>query len=689
VRRLLTGGLAVVAAVSVLGLVPGAVGAAGKGNAPRTIHLANACFALRSSATGRFVGVSGNGYRADQPSKSTAARFFWKPATLASFLPQDQGGRLMSVDASGSIARAEAPSRATQWSVSFLSRGRAALFSVAARRHLGIAASGALTLLSPQARDQVAPFRLSRTRGCSPFPEADVGATGRPFRGTDRKGNVRGFADMHLHITTNQRAGGSVIYGEPFDPYGISEALGHDAEVHGADGSEDVTGNLLRTGLPFGTHDTQGWPTFAGWPVNDTTTHQQTYYVWLKRAWMAGERLVIAQTVEDQPICEIEPHRVYSCDETQAVRQQVQTLRGLQSYVDAQAGGKGKGWFRLVYNPRQARTAIEKGRLAVLIGIESSNLFGCSEQMDQPECSRRDIDRGIRNARRLGVRTVFPMHWTDNAFGGAAIEGGGKGTFINVLQAFQTGRYFRTGPCPQPGQGEEMGALSPLELSVLASFFPAAAPLAQAGMPAYPAGTQCNVKGLTPLGKYLIKRLMTNHMLIEMDHMSEWGREKVLRIAKRRRYPLVSSHTGTGGFWTPEQLRLVYRLGGMAAARADTAAALAAKIEELRGDRSKKHYFGVGLGTDTGGFSSLPGPRPDAAQSPVSYPFKALYCNVSLQRERTGSRTFDLNTDGVAHYGLIPDLLADMQQHGGGKAMRSLFRSAEAYLRMWELAYAR
>jgi microsomal dipeptidase-like Zn-dependent dipeptidase len=686
-RRRMTGCLALGALIGALGFVPSTAAAPRKGINP--VHLANACFALRSSATGRFVGVSGDGYRADQPSKSTAAAFFWKPVSLGSFLPQDEGGRLLSVTAGGSVGRADAPGPSTQWAVAFLSRGRASLFSVPAGRHLGAAPSGELTLISPRAGGPVAPFRLSRTRGCSPFPEADVGAMGKPFRGTDRKGNVRGFADLHLHITSNQRAGGAVIYGEPFNPYGIAEALGHDADVHGADGSADVTGNLLRTGLPFGTHDTHGWPTFDGWPVNDTVTHQQTYYIWLKRAWMAGERLVVAQTVEDQPICEIEPRKVHSCDETVAVREQVHTLGALQGYVDAQAGGKGKGWFRLVYNPRQARTAIEKGRLAVVIGIESSNLFGCSEQMDQPECTRRDIDRGIRRARALGVRSVFPMHWTDNAFGGAAIEGGGRGTFINVLEAFQTGHYFRTGPCPQPGQGEEMGHLEPFELAVLASFFPAAKPLADAGMPTYPSGPQCNVKGLTPLGVYLIKRLMANRMLIEMDHMSEWARESVLRMAKRRRYPLVSSHTGTGGLWTPQQLRLLYRLGGMAAARADTAPALGAKIDELKGYRSKRHFFGAGLGTDTGGFSSLPGPRPDAAQSPVTYPFRALYCNVRLQRERTGNRTFDLNTDGVAHYGLIPDLLADLQQHGGGPNLRSLFRSAEAYLRMWELAYAR
>ena len=689
-RRRLSGGLALGALIAALGLVASAPAAPG-GRGIKPPHLANACFALRSSTTGRFVGVSGDGYRADQRSRSTAAAFFWKPATLGSFLPQDQGGELLGVTSSGSVGRAETAGPTTRWAVAFLSKGRVTLFSAAAGRHLGITRSGELALLSPRAhgRGAVAPFKLSRTRGCNPFPEADVGATGRPFRETDRRGNVRGFADMHLHITANQRAGGAVIYGEPFDRYGITEALGHDADLHGADGSGDVTGNLLRTGLPFGTHDPHGWPSFADWPVSDTVTHQQTYYVWLKRAWMAGERLVVAQTVEDQPICEIEPVKVHSCDETEAVRQQIQTLRGLQGYTDAQAGGKGKGWFRLVYNPRQARAAIEKGRLAVLIGIESSNLFGCSEQMGQPECGRRDVDRGIRRARALGVRSVFPMHWTDNVFGGSALEGGAKGLFINVLEAFQTGHYFRTGPCPEPGQGEEMGTLSPFELSVLVGFFPAAAPLAQAGMPTYPPGAQCNANGLTPLGKYLIKRLMANHMLIEMDHMGEWAREAVLRIAKRLRYPLVSGHTGTGGTWTPEQLRLLYRLGGMASATLDQAPQLAAKIESLKQDRAKRRYFGVGLGTDTGGFSNLPGPRQDAAQTPLAYPFHSFQGKVLFQRERTGSRTFDLNTDGVAHYGLIPDLLADMRQHGGAPALRSLFRSAEAYLRMWELAYVR
>jgi microsomal dipeptidase-like Zn-dependent dipeptidase len=685
-RRLLTGGLAVAAAISALG--PATLSqAAGRGvTGPQ---LANGCFALRSAATGRFLVVSGDGYRADQPTMAGAAAFFWKPSTLRSFLPQDQTGRLLSAHPGGAVGRDESPSAATEWAVAPASRRKVSLVSLTDGRRLGASASGQVHLLGGKSRGRARLFELIRHRGCTPFPEARLNATGKPFRGTNRKGDVVGFADMHLHITAFQRAGGAVIGGEPFDRYGITRALGHDEDVHGADGSLDVTGNLLRTGLPFGTHDTHGWPTFAGWPVHDTITHQQTYYVWLKRAWMAGERLVVAQTVDDQPICEIEPVHRQPCDESESVRLQIQSLRGLQNYVDAQAGGRGRGWFRLVYNPRQARRAIERGRLAVLIGIESSNLFGCSERMDVPQCGRRDIDRGIRRARRLGVRSVFPIHWTDNAFGGAAIEGDGRGTFINVLEAFQTGHYFRTGPCPEPGQGESMGTLSPGELGVLANFFPAAKPLAQAGMPTYPPGAQCNAKGLTPLGGYLIRRLMANHMLIEADHMSELARESVLQMAKSHRYPLVSSHTGTGGVWTPEQLMELYRIGGMAAATPDTAPELAAKIETLKRDRSKRHYFGVGLGTDTGGFSSLPGPRPDASQSQLTYPFRALYCNVRVERERTGDRTFDLNTDGVAHYGLIADLVADMQQRGDSAALRTLFRSAEAYLRMWQLAYAR
>jgi hypothetical protein len=62
---------------------------------------------------------------------------------------------------------------------------------------------------------------------------------------------------------------------------------------------------------------------------------------------------------------------------------------------------------------------------------------------------------------------------------------------------------------------------------------------------------------------------------------------------------------------------------------------------------------------------------------------------VTFRRQRTGTRTFDLNKDGVAHYGLFADLLADMgRQPNGGRALAIMFRSAEAYLEMWRRAGA-
>jgi len=506
------------------------------------------------------------------------------------------------------------------------------------------AVSGQTITLTPTAGGAPVTAAAKLASGCKPYPEAGVQATGKPGRGVRKDGTLIGFADAHVHITAQYRAGGSVIYGENFDRFGISEALGHDADVHGPDGSLDVTGNLLRTGKPTGTHDTNGWPSFTGWPVYDTYTHQQVYYRWLQRMWMDGERLAVAQTIEDEPLCNIEPTRSHSCSETDTVKLEVKALQDLQDYVDAQSGGPGKGWFRLVYDPAQARKVIAAGKLAVVIGVESSDPFGCSEKNGQPQCTKADVDNGIRLFHTLGIRALFIAHWVDNAFAGAALEGGSNGTFINLLQQEETGNPFMTGPCPDPQQG-----------------------------------SSCNSRGLTDLGQYLIGKLMDAHMLIEADHLAEQAREQVTALTEARHYPLVSSHNGTGGFWTKAQLQRLQRDGGYVSATEEDAAPFAAKIARYGSDGFK----GVGIGTDTGGFAALPGPQ----KSALAYPFPALYGKVRLGREKSGTKTFDLNKDGVAHYGLMADLLADVtHQKHGARARSLLMHSAEAYVETWERA---
>jgi microsomal dipeptidase-like Zn-dependent dipeptidase len=644
-------------------------------------NLAGRCFTLQSVANGKFVTITPPGlYRATAGSPAGASAFYFKATALGRYLMVDQQGGLIAKAGAGTTSTGVAGPLA-EWAPEHAGGQRYRFRPGGGGLALSVNA-GDGGLVSNGGRDAAATFTLAPSSACSPFPEAELDATGTPRRSVNRDGSVFGFVDSHLHITADMRAGGRVIYGEAFDRFGIPAALGRDAGEHGPDGSLDVTGNLLRTGLPFGTHDTHGWPTFIGWPTHDTQTHQQTYYVWLERAFKAGLRLVVAQTADDEPICRIEPRKNGSCDETRSIKAQIRRLRGLQDYVDAQSGGPGRGWFRLVTSPAQARRVIARGKLAVVIGIESSDLFGCSERGGKAQCTRRDIDRGLRAYRRLGVRGMFVAHWINNALAGSALEGGAKGLFINIFNAVQTGGYFKTARCPARSQGEQMGTLSAVELSVLTQFFPATKQLAAMGEPTYPKGRRCNARGLTPLGRYAIRRMMAAHMLIEVDHMSERARDTVLAIAARSHYPLISSHNGTGGEWTPSELRTLHRLGGYASVTPDVAPKLAAKILRM----ARFGFSGVGIGTDTGGFSSLPGPRPDAARKPLRYPFTSYDGRVSFTRERTGTRTFDLNSDGVAQYGLFADLVADMQQNGGRRALAPFFRSAEAYLRTWQRA---
>jgi microsomal dipeptidase-like Zn-dependent dipeptidase len=666
----------VVTAAGLCALIAPPIAAAGKSARSPGSELANGCIGIQAGETGRYLASSGGSYAASASRRAGAERFFLKPTSLHAFLISDRSGRLLA--ASGrQVVAGSIPARAAQWRIADLGHGLVEIRS--GPRGLELAGDAeSLRLRRGAAHD----FRAVSLSGCRPYPEAGPGATGRLFRGTRPDGSVFGFADTHLHVTANLRAGGLAISGKPFDRFGITEALGHDAEVHGPDGSADVTGNLLRDGIPFGTHDTNGWPTFTGWPVHDTNTHQQVYYGWLQRAYAAGLRLVVAEAVEDQPLCEIEPVRSHSCDETETIKLAIRQLQALERYVDAQAGGRGQGWFRLVRSPGQARRVIADGKLAVVTGVESSNPFGCSETSD---CDRRDVNRGLRRMERRGVRSMFVAHWVDNAFAGAALEGGTKGVFINIFNQYQTGHYFRTGPCPDPSQGEEVNTIGPGEQQILAQFFPAAAGLPP--MPSYPEGKQCNTKGLTKLGAYLLRRMMDRGMMIELDHMSERARDRALEIAAARDYPLVSGHTGTGGSWTPAELTSLLRHGGVAAATPAAASELADKLLAFRPYRDRHRPYGVGLGTDTGGFSSLPGPSEDPAAPPLAYPFRSYDGKVRFTRQRTGERVFDLNADGVAHYGLFADLLARMQRGPDGRrAMRVLFRSAESYLTTWEAA---
>jgi len=60
--------------------------------------------------------------------------------------------------------------------------------------------------------------------------------------------------------------------------------------------------------------------------------------------------------------------------------------------------------------------------------------------------------------------------------------------------------------------------------------------------------------------------------------------------------------------------------------------------------------------------------------------------NTPLVRAKAGERRdYDINLDGMAHYGMLPDFLQDLRNDGlTAEDLAPLFRSAYDYLQMWE-----
>jgi hypothetical protein len=100
--------------------------------------------------------------------------------------------------------------------------------------------------------------------------------------------------------------------------------------------------------------------------------------------------------------------------------------------------------------------------------------------------------------------------------------------------------------------------------------------------------------------------------------------------------------------------------------------------------RDKRFYQGVGWGADMNGFGSQGPPR--GGPNPVTYPFKNWDGTVTVGRQHSGQRVYDINKDGVAHYGLYPDWVEDLRHLAGPQIVDDLGRGAEAYLQMWERA---
>jgi microsomal dipeptidase-like Zn-dependent dipeptidase len=506
-----------------------------------------------------------------------------------------------------------------------------------------------------------------------PSPEAEINVTGAPFTGTDAKGRVRGFVDAHSHLFANEGFGGDVLCGKVFDPAGVAAAL-QDCPDHYPDGSLAWFDNLTRTGSPIGTHDPVGWPTFTDWPSHDSLTHQQMYYRWVERAWRGGERVMVLNLVTNGVLCSIYPIKTTSCDEMDAIRREAADAVALEKYVDAQYGGTGQGWFRIVKTPQEAQAAIVDGKLAVVLGIETSEPFGCKEILGFPQCTKSDIDKGLDEVYALGVRSMFPCHKFDNALCGVRFDSGTIGAILNEGQLISTGHWWQTEPCRTTAHDNTIEpAVLPAEV---AQYFPGGLVA-----PVYGPGPHCNRRGLTSLGTYLVQGMMKRKMMIEVDHMSAKAANSTLSLIESAAYPGVLS---THSWLDPTYVERVYRAGGFVTGYPTDAASFITSWQQTKALRDKYSRPGYGFGLDMNGFGGWPAPVGPEAPNAVTYPFRTFDGGSVVDRQQAGKRSFDVNTDGLAEYGLLPDYIEQIRRTPGGQAVvDDLAQGAASYLQTW------
>jgi hypothetical protein len=779
----------------------------------------NSCVVLKSVSNGQFVALSNGQLGATATELGGAEAFYLKPSSLGNYLLFSRAKQLVSGAGLNSLSTAQDANifslrvvddateypqpplydrEPTATEVSRyrnfsdpLTAGDSYTFSQASStQRLSLGDSGRVVLAAAN-NTAAQQFSMVKVTGCAEFPEAHDNTVGETFAGQTSDGSVLGMADVHVHLSASTFLGGAQ-HGSPFHKFGVTHALSDCSESHGQNGRLSMLDTLFSQN-PNG-HNTGGWPTHIDWPSRGSLTHEAMYWKWVERAWKSGLRILVNDVVENETLCELQRNitkqPLRDCNEMNNATNQIGTLYALQDYIDAQYGGRGKGFFRLVLSSDEARETIAQGKLAVVIGIEISNVLNCKIKYNplrqqQPfeetgtgptensyTCDRNEVVAQLDRLTSLGVRQIITIHEFDNAFGGNgifdglvlnqgnrensggvpseeinALAGGlGEPSALSPLGYFQssetpTGEYWTTYDCPETGDpgfsgylfgsktgGTRMTSISPTAPFDVAGVSPLSAfgitdPLCPylgqgfrpgGALACYPAKNQCNARWLTPMGVFAYQEMMKRGLIFDIDHLELEIKSQALALAEAQpvHYPFVSTHGNFGGTSNNQAERML-KNGGFIFPSLGNGAGYIREVNELRKVWEElpepRPLFSMGFGTDTNGLSTQ-SPPPNV-KGIVKYPFylfdeeffTRLGVMKSLNPEKVrfdqpeerddlgNGRTWNVDEDGSAHYGMMSDFVREVELVGSSRDMLDLFNSAEGYLRTWkqtELAQA-
>ncbi|HEY0135338.1 MAG TPA: membrane dipeptidase [Nannocystis sp.] len=539
------------------------------------------------------------------------------------------------------------------------------------------------------------------TGGGSTGSSGSTGDTGETPTTGETPAPLQGIADLHLHMFAEEAFGGGWFHGshrgagevalapcdggEPGDHARLKDDLAPllgscegitlaelAAQVPliaviSAEGGGEVVSEFVST-IPGTDGDTgkhadrtTGWPDLAGWPRWDTIAHQQVWEEQLHDAYMAGLRVEVMSAVSLDWLCRaVPPENVErpQCDEMADVRLQLEQAHEFVATHD---------WAEIALTAADARRIVEEDRLAIVLSIEASHLMKDGDWRPQ-----------LDELYALGVRTLQPVHQLDNRFGGAAPHN----SIFHVAQYAESCHI-----------DEDCG----LTTSTLTLGFDVDA--------------DCkNTLGLTDDGEALVAEMMDRGMLVDVAHLSERGIKDVHDLAvAREHYPIYVSHGHFREIMTKERQReekttpawvieILRETGGMIGLRTGheevnsyDASAVANTCHGSSRSFAQAYDFGrlglkvaIGLGSDLNGFIQQTRPRFGAAACSASFTTEAQ-CQAREQRE-AGPPPLgnDLDEAGLGHVGLLPALLADLDQLGTDTA--PLRSSADDFVRMWERA---